>query len=193
MICVSAARDTRRLSAIFLEVIMFLQGVEMGHILMTDRYIFSKYPERLRIRSLRDNMESMKTAWAYLASLEPGERYFTKNLYTKDETAPLKRNNFTLLASAAIAAAQFEIPSMRFFKQGNVTATKGVVAETVKSYLNMTLNITHLAIMQSPYAYMTEEEKIRYTAQSETMLQGVSLLTLRVPAPTVEKGNVPSR
>ena len=36
LICVSAARDTRRLSAIFREVIMFLQGVEMGHILMID-------------------------------------------------------------------------------------------------------------------------------------------------------------
>ena len=98
LICVSAARDSRRLSAIFREVIMFLQGVEMGHILMIDRYIFSKYPELLRIRSLRDNMESMNTAWAYLASLEPGERYFAKILYTKDETAALNRNNFTLLS-----------------------------------------------------------------------------------------------
>ena len=51
LIRVSAARDTRRLSAIFREVIMFLQGVEMGHILMTDRYIFSKYPELLKITS----------------------------------------------------------------------------------------------------------------------------------------------
>jgi len=41
LICVSAARDTRKLSAIFREVIMFLQGVEMGHILMIDRYIYS--------------------------------------------------------------------------------------------------------------------------------------------------------
>ena len=188
LICVSAARDTRRLSTILREVIMFLQGVEMGHILMIDRYIFSKYPELLRIRSLRDNMESMNTAWAYLASLEPGERYFAKILYNKDETAPLNRNNFTLLFSAAIAAAQFEIPSMRFFQGGNVTATTGIVAETVKSYLSLRINITHLAIMQSPYAYMSEKEKKKYIAQSETLFQGMSLLTLRDVTPTAEKG-----
>jgi len=66
LVCVSAARDTRRLNAIFREV-MFLQGVEMGHIVMIDRYIFSKYPELLRIRALRDNMANMNSAWDYLA------------------------------------------------------------------------------------------------------------------------------
>jgi hypothetical protein len=85
-ICVSAAQRTDRLAAVFREVIMFLQGVEAGHILIIDRYIFGKYPELLRIRALRDNMEAMNRAWAYLVSLDPGERYFAKLLYTRDET-----------------------------------------------------------------------------------------------------------
>jgi hypothetical protein len=75
LICVSAARDTRRLAAIFREVIIFLQGVEMDHIIMIDRCIFAKYPELLRMRSLPDNMEAMNNAWTYLASLDPGERF----------------------------------------------------------------------------------------------------------------------
>jgi hypothetical protein len=112
-VCVSAGRSTERLAAIFREVIMFLQGVEMGHILMIDRYIFGKYPALLRITALRDNMEAMNRAWAYLVSLDPGDRYFAKILYTKDETAALNRNNFSLLAIAAVAAALTDTPSIR--------------------------------------------------------------------------------
>jgi hypothetical protein len=113
---------------------MFLQGVEIGHILMIDRYIFGKYPELLRIRALRDNMEAMNNAWNYLSSLNPGERYFAKILYNKDETAALNRNNFSLLATAAVAAAQFEIPSMQFYRGGNVAGTSGELVDTVRQY-----------------------------------------------------------
>ena len=49
LVCVSAGRSPDRISAIFREFVLFLQGVEMGHIIMIDRYIFSKYPELLRI------------------------------------------------------------------------------------------------------------------------------------------------
>jgi hypothetical protein len=59
----------------------------MGHIIMINRYIFRKYPEFLRMRSLHDNMEAMNNAWTYLASLDPGERYFANILYTKDDSA----------------------------------------------------------------------------------------------------------
>jgi hypothetical protein len=51
-------------------------------------------------------MEAMNNAWTFLASLDPSERYFAKLLYNKDQTAPVNRNNFSLLATAAIAAAQ---------------------------------------------------------------------------------------
>ena len=68
----------------------------------------------LRIRALWDNMEAMNNAWNF-CHLSPGERYFAKLLFSKDETAALNRNNFQHLATAAIAAAQFETPSMRFY------------------------------------------------------------------------------
>lgn len=177
-ICLSASRDSHRVASIFREVIMFLQGVEMGHIIMIDRYIFGKYPELLRIRSLRDNMEAMNNAWTYLASLEPGERYFVKILYNRDQTASLNRNNFSLLATAAIAAAQCEIPSMRFYRGGNVTGTTGALVETVKQYLNLRLNLSYVSIMQSSYAYMTQEEKQHYMQQAEAMAAGTSLFEI---------------
>uniref|UniRef100_A0AAT9JFM3 Nucleocapsid protein n=1 Tax=Macrotermes bellicosus lispivirus 1 TaxID=3133480 RepID=A0AAT9JFM3_9MONO len=190
-ICISAARDIHRIAAIFREVVMFLQGVEMGHIIMIDRYIFAKYPELLRIRALRDNMEAMNNAWTYLASLDPGERYFAKLLYNKDQTAALNRNNFSLLATAAIAAAQCEIPSMRFYRGGNVTGTTGALVETVKQYLNLRLNLSYLSIMQSQYAYMTEEERKRYLTQAESVAQGVSLFELPQQEPPQAEKVIP--
>ena len=88
----------------------------MGHIIMMDRYIFAKYFEVLETRSLRDNMEVMNNVWSYRSSLDQGETYFAKILYNKDETAALNTYNFNSLATAAIATAQSEIPSMRFYK-----------------------------------------------------------------------------
>jgi hypothetical protein len=166
LICVAAARSNDRISALFREIVMFLQGVEMGHIIMIDRYLFSKYPELLRIRSLRDNMEAINNAWLYLASLSPGERFFAKILDNRDQTAALNRNHFQLLATAAIAAAQFETPSMRFY-QGDVTGASGSLAETVRQYLNFRMNLAYYSIMQSPYAYMSEFEKERFMARGE--------------------------
>jgi hypothetical protein len=146
---------------------MFLQGVEMGHILMIDKYIFGRYPEFLRIRALRDNMEAMNNAWHYLSSLEPGERYFAKILYTKDETAALNRNNFSLLATAAISAAKFGIPSMQFYRGGNITGTSGALDTVVTQYLNMRLNLSYYAISYSPYSYMSDQETVLYLCQAE--------------------------
>jgi hypothetical protein len=55
----------------------------------------------------------MKAAWNYLASLPEHERYFAKILYDKEATACLSRINFPLHNEAAVAAAQFETPSMQ--------------------------------------------------------------------------------
>ncbi|UUW06596.1 VP5 [Cat Tien Hospitalitermes Lispi-like virus] len=192
LICVAGTRGADRISGLFREVVMFLQGVEMGHIVMIDKYIFSKYPELLRIRSIRDNMDAMNNAWAFLASLTPGERYFVKILYNKDETAPLNRNNFQLLATAAIAAAQFETPSMRFYQGGNVTATSGSIVETVRQYLSLRMNLSYFSIMQSPFAYMTEAEKERYLAQAEALAQGGTLLELQEVPRQAAPGRIPA-
>jgi len=191
LICVSAARDTRRLSSIFREVVMFLQGVEMGHIIMIDRYIFSKYPELLRIRALRDNMANMNAAWEFLASLDPGNRYFAKLLFTKDATAVLNRNNFSLLATAAIAAAQFEIPSMRFYRGGNITGTTGAIAEVVKQYLSLRMNLAYYGVMKSGYAYMSEEEKQKYLVSAEAAFGAGTLLELPKSTQQEEERPIP--
>jgi len=167
LIVVSGARHNSRFAAVLKEVLVFLQGVEMGHILMIDRYIFSKYPELLRIRLLRDNMAAMNRAWEFLASLPAGERFFAKILYDKSETAALNRQNFHLLANAAVSAAQFETPSMRFYRGGNVTATSGALADVVNKYLAMRLNLASTSIVQSNYAYMTDHEREMFLAATE--------------------------
>jgi len=120
-------------------------------------------------------VEALNNAWTFLSSLSPGERYFAKLLFSKDETAALNRNNFQLLATAAIAAAQFETPSMRFYKGGNVTGAIGSLVETVKQYLNLRMNLSYCAITQSDYAYMTPEEKAKYVAHAEAAVTGLSL------------------
>lgn len=191
LICVSGARDTSRFAAVFREVLIFLQGVEMGHILMIDKYIFSKYPELLRIRSLRDNMAAMNTAWEYLASVEEDERFFVKILYDRSATAALNRQNFTLLATAAISAAQFETPSMRFYRGGNVTATSGTVGDIVTQYLTLRMNLAYMAMPVSPYAAMSEEEKQKYMAQYAAAETGASLFTLPMPGERREDAIIP--
>jgi hypothetical protein len=151
--------------------------LEVDHILMIDRYVVGKYPELLRIRALRDNMESMNNAWNYLSSLDPGERYFAKILYNKDQTAALNRNNFSLLATAADAAAHFEIPSMQFYRGGNLSRTSGALVETVKQYLNLKMNLAYYSTVQSPYAYLSDAERQKYIQQAEAASQVGTLLS----------------
>jgi hypothetical protein len=82
-------------------------------------------------------------------------------LYDKSATAALNRQNFTLLATAAISAAQFETPSMRFYKGGNVTATSG------------------------------SAEKQKYLDQYEAAETGASLFTLPMPGEKKEDVTIP--
>ena len=191
LICVSGARDNSRFAAVLKEVLVFLQGVEMGHILMIDRYIFSKYPELLRITLLRDNMTAMNRAWDFLASLSAGERFFAKILYDKSETAALNRQNFHFLANAAVTAAQFETPSMRFYRGGNITATSGALADVVNKYLAMRLNLAHESVSQSSYAYMTDSEREKFSAASEEARQGANLLAIPEVERPREGGMIP--
>jgi len=189
LICVSGAKGSDRLGAVFREVLIFLQGVEMGHIIMIDRYLFSKYPELLRIRVLRDSMLAMNRAWEFLASLDPGERFFAKILYDKNTTAPLNRQNFSLLATAAIAAAQFETPSMQYYKGGNVIGTSGTLASLVRQYLSVRTNIAMHSVILSPFAYLTPEEKQRFMDQLKDQEAGMALVgdqfTVSVPGDQV--------
>jgi hypothetical protein len=110
-VCISAVKHTSRLGAIFREIVMFLQGVEMGHILMIDRYIFGKYSEFIRM--------------GLLEIVRPRR----KLLFSRDERAALNRNNFSLLATAAVPAAQTGTPSMQFHRGGNTSGTSGALIE----------------------------------------------------------------
>lgn len=177
-ICVSGARDSSRFGAVLREVLVFLQGVEMGHILLIDRYIFGKYPELLRIRALRDNMGAINKALEYLNSIEPDLRFFVKLLHDKNETAVLNRQNFPLLAAAAVAAAQFETPSMKNYRGGSDTVTSGAITEVVRRYLSLRMNLSHIAISKSDYGYMSREETERFLAASDAALQGENLFML---------------
>jgi len=192
LICVSGARDSSRYGAVLREVLVFLQGVEMGHIILIDRYIFSKYPELLRIRSLRDSMIAMNKAWEYLASLPAGERFFAKILYDKNATAALNRQNFHLLANAAVAAAQFDTPSMRFYKGGNVTSTSGALADVVNRYLSLRMNLSHISLSWSDYSYMTDLERKTFNEAAEEARQGSTLLSLPEVDRSKEDGTIPA-
>jgi hypothetical protein len=66
--------------AICIEVEVFPQGVEMGHVPMVDRYIFTKYSELFKINALRGNMEAMKNAWVFLIN-GSRRRILSKDLY----------------------------------------------------------------------------------------------------------------
>jgi hypothetical protein len=95
-------------------------------------------------------MEAVNHAWAHLVSLDPGKRYFAKILYTKDETAALSRNNFSLLAAPAITPAQVETPSMQFYRGGNTAGTSGELVTAVMRYLNLHMNSSQYSIGLSP-------------------------------------------
>jgi hypothetical protein len=45
----------------------------MNHILLTDYYLFNKYPEIFRIRAIRDNMAKDNQALSYLSSVPESE------------------------------------------------------------------------------------------------------------------------
>jgi hypothetical protein len=94
-------------------VVKLLRGVEMGHILLIDYYLFNKYPEILRVRAIRDDLVKYNQALNYLAFLTPYERLYVKLMRPREETSVLNRNNFVMLSTAAFAAAKIELPSMR--------------------------------------------------------------------------------
>jgi hypothetical protein len=88
-VCVSAARSTDMLAAAFREVIMFLQGVEMGHISMIESYIFGKYTELSRMRALRDNMEAMNREHGPISYLLTQASDISRKYSTQNMTQPL--------------------------------------------------------------------------------------------------------
>ena len=117
----------------------------------------------LRIRALRDDMESMNNARAYLTPLDHGERYFAIILYKKDETSALHRTT-----SAFKPLLQLRLFSSRFQAHisTRVKGTSGALIEAVKQYLNIRINLAYYAITQSPYV-LSVVDMIKYTEYAE--------------------------
>jgi hypothetical protein len=104
----AAASKINIVTQVFGTVLRLLRGVEMNHVLLIDYFLFTKYPEILRIRSVRDNMARFNQAMTYLASIPEDERMYVKLLRPRIETSVLNQNNFVMLSTAAYAAAKFE-------------------------------------------------------------------------------------
>jgi hypothetical protein len=130
----------------------------MNHILLIDYFLFTKYPELLRIRPVRDNMARFNQAIAYLMTIPESERMFVKLLRPRSETAVLNRNNFIMLSAAAYAAATYENPSMRNYRGGQEAAAGGHVEKVVSTYLAMRTTHAITGMTRSPYAYLSQTE-----------------------------------
>jgi hypothetical protein len=112
-VCLRASLSQKSVTTQILStVVRLLRGVEMNQILVIDYYFFNKYPEILRIRSVRDNMVKYIQALSYLSSIPEDERLYVKIMKPRVDTAVLNRNNI-MLSAAAYSAAKFEIPSMK--------------------------------------------------------------------------------
>jgi hypothetical protein len=164
----AAAGRTGIATHIFSTVVKLLRGVEMNHILLIDYYLFTKYPEILRVRVVRDNMAKYNQALRYLMSVPEAERLYVKLLREKSETDVLNRNNFVMLS----AAAKFENPSMKNYRGGQETAAGGHIDKIVTTYLTVRTNLAVSGIVKSSYAYLDVTEGRQVTQESEKLAKG---------------------
>jgi hypothetical protein len=149
-------------NALFREVVNFLSGVEMGHIIMIDRYLFKRYRELLRWGLQADYTEQMVMAWSYLAEKPEEERYFVKILYSKEETAVLNRTNFSLYVAASSAAAQYETPSMKNYMGTQKDKVISDIFEGVQAYLWYRHSLSFVAVPSTNYSQLDGEERKEY-------------------------------
>jgi hypothetical protein len=174
--CLAACRSPDRHAAVFRTVVQLLQGIEMNHILMVSSYIFNKYPELLRIRVLRDNLNSVNAAMTYLTTVPEDSVLYVKLLRPREETAILNRNNFSLLASAAYAVAQVEVASIKYYRGGNQEGIGATLTNVIRQYLSFRLENAFMSIAESPYAYLSQTEKeamMKYHADTHKVIKGI--------------------
>jgi hypothetical protein len=149
----------------------------MNHLLLIDHYLFTKYPEILRIRSVRESMVKYNQALAYLSSVPKDERLYVKIMNPRSETAVLNRNNFIMLSAAAYSAAKFEIPSMKNYRGGQDTVSGGHIDKIITSYLTYRTNTAMISMGLSSYAYMTPRERELMEKESANITQGATAVT----------------
>lgn len=154
-VCAACARGTTVYNALFREVDNFLSGVEMGHIMMIDRYLFKRYRELLRWRLLADCTEQMILAWTYLAEKPQEERYYVKLLYPKEETAVLNRTNFSLY----VATAQYETTSMKNYMGTQKDKVISDIFDEVQAYLWYRHSLSFVSVLSSEFSTLEGQEK----------------------------------
>jgi hypothetical protein len=177
-VCLRASLSQKSITTQILgTVVHLLRGVEMNHILLIDCYLFTKCPEILRIRSVRDNMVKYNQALSYLSSIPEDERLYVKIMKPRADTAVLNRNNFIMLSAAAYSAAKYEIPSMKNYQGGQDTAAGGHIDKIVTSYLTYRCNTAMVSMGRSPFAYMSVHERQLLEAESSRIARGLSTST----------------
>jgi hypothetical protein len=147
--CLAACRSPDKNAAVFRTVVQLLQGIEMNHILMVSTYIFNKYPELLCIRVLRDNLNSVNAAMAYLTTIPEDSILYVKLLRPREGTAILNRNN-SLLSGAAYAVAQVEVSSMKFYRGDNQERIGSTLTNIIRQYSHSDLR-THSCQYRNPH------------------------------------------
>lgn len=177
-VCLRASTSpTNIIAQVFGTVLRLLRGVEMNHIMLIDYYLFTKYPEILRIRAVRENMARFNQALAYLTSQPEEDRMYIKLIKPKADTAILNRNNFIMLSAAAYAAAKFENPSMKNYKGGQETAAGGYIDKIITSYLTLRTTTAISNMIRSPFSYLTRDEMITMEREANTTTRGIPALT----------------
>lgn len=144
-VCMRAATSQVSISTQILSTVVRLsRGAEMSHIQLINDFLLTKYPEILRIWHLRGDLKKFKHAMEYLSTIPEDERMYVKILRPRSDTAVLDRNNFVTLSAAAFAAAKFEPPSMKNYREGQESAVERDVARVVTTYLttSSTLSIS---------------------------------------------------
>jgi hypothetical protein len=171
-VCLRAAASKLRItSQIFTTVTRLLRGAEMSHILLIDYYLFTKYPEILRVRAIRGDMANFSQAITYLSSIPEDERLYVKLTRPRVETNVLNRNNFVMLSAAAFSAAKFENPSMKDYRVGQDIAAVPHIDKIVTTYLT-NRNKMSISSIRSNAAYLTPTERVNMELEANKVGQG---------------------
>lgn len=117
-------------------MLTLLSWSDMNHIKMVQDYIFGRFPELLAMKQLQGARTGvLKTAWAYLRSLDARERPFAKLLYSPQQTKALQRDKLVLITDAAHAVGAYLHVSFNNYK-GDTQGTAGQgIKKIVTDYL----------------------------------------------------------
>lgn len=122
-----------------------LEGCELNHLILIDKYFMHKFPELKRLQSLLGLDNIFSGAIQQLKSVDASEALHVKILYPKDDTSQLNRNRFEMYA-AATACAQFENSIfLNYYTTDNEARVK-LMSDSIKRYLNLRQKLSVIAV-----------------------------------------------